>query len=142
MYIYSHSIPPTLRYIVASKVQNLFQKWQEESSNEEKRKELFTEFMNKNVKVRKVDSSMMLTGLVAPPAAMVVKRAGETMPQLKPVKYIPDVVFVPSATVAALVAVKISGIIFKRKTSSSSSSSSQPNTSHAATTTSRTMTRH
>ncbi|KAI4352729.1 hypothetical protein L6164_006950 [Bauhinia variegata] len=95
-------------------VEDLFQNWKAETK-EDKRKKIFTEFMQKNVNLRKIDDSMMITGIVAPPAAMVVKRGGETLPQLKVVKAIPDVVFVPTATVLALISVKVSRKIFMKK---------------------------
>ncbi|PNX96391.1 hypothetical protein L195_g019597 [Trifolium pratense] len=49
---------------------------------------------------------MMITGIVAPPAAMVAKRSGQSVPQLSALKVIPDVIFVPTATILALIAVK------------------------------------
>jgi len=63
--------------------------------------------MIKNVNISKVDDSMMITGIVAPPAAMVAKRTGQSVPQLSVMKAIPDVIFVPTATILALIAVKV-----------------------------------
>ena len=73
---------------------------------------MFIEFMKKQVKLSKLDDATMVTGLVTPPAAMAAKRAGESVPQLRMIKAIPDVIFVPSATVLALVSVKLSRRIF------------------------------
>ncbi|GAU16480.1 hypothetical protein TSUD_167120 [Trifolium subterraneum] len=99
-------------------VKNIFEQWKED--NEEARKKMFTDFMNKNVNLNKVDESMIITGIVAPPAAMVVKRTGQTtLPQLKFMNAIPDVVFVPSATVLALIAVKILRLMFIGNTTTS-----------------------
>lgn len=68
--------------------------------------------MMKNVKQNKPDSAMIIAGIVAPPGAMVAKRAGEGVSQLNMIKVIPDVVFVPSATMLALVSVKFCKRIF------------------------------
>ncbi|KAK2351995.1 calcium ion-binding protein [Trifolium repens] len=101
-------------------VKNIFEQWKED--NEEARKKMFTDFMNKNVNLNKVDESMIITGIVAPPAAMVAKRTGQTtLPQLK---LIPDVVFVPSATVLALIAVKILRLMFIGNTTTSKGATS------------------
>jgi len=63
--------------------------------------------------------SMIINGIVAPPAAMVAKRTGQTtLPQLKFMNAIPDVIFVPSATVLALIAVKILRLMFIGNTTS------------------------
>ena len=72
------------------------------------RKDIFIRFMKDNVMPSKVDNATVITGVVTPPVAMAAKRAGESVPQLKMIKAIPDVIFVPSATVLALVFVKIS----------------------------------
>ncbi|KAI5431948.1 hypothetical protein KIW84_035908, partial [Lathyrus oleraceus] len=99
-------------------VKEIFKRWKE--SNEEARKEMFKDFMNKNVNLNRVDESMIITAIVAPPAAMVAKRTGQTtLPQLKFMNAIPDVVFVPSATVLALIAVKILRLMFKGNDSTS-----------------------
>ncbi|KAJ7961898.1 putative Calcium ion binding protein [Quillaja saponaria] len=94
-----------------SEVEECFAQWEKAKASE--RKKIFMEFMKQNVNLNKLDNSTMITGLVTPPAAMVAKRAGETLPQLKVVKAIPDVVFVPSATILALISVKISRRFFR-----------------------------
>ncbi|XP_052116668.1 uncharacterized protein LOC107486119 [Arachis duranensis] len=96
-------------------VKDLFESWNAKA-NEKERKEVLSSFMKKNVKINKVDESMIITAIVAPPAAMVVKRTGQTLPQLKLMKSVPDVVFVPSFTVVALIAVKIARMLFMKKT--------------------------
>ncbi|KAK7382853.1 hypothetical protein VNO80_01974 [Phaseolus coccineus] len=80
--------------------------WSNES-DDEKRKERFTKFINENVNLSKADESMMITGIVTPPLAMVVKKTGQTVPQLSVIKAIPDVAFVPGATILALIAIKL-----------------------------------
>lgn len=83
--------------------------------------------MNKNVNLNRVDESTIITAIVAPPAAMVAKRTAQTtLPQLKFMNAIPDVVFVPSATVLALIAVKILRLMFKGNDSTSKAATMSP----------------
>ncbi|KAK2405854.1 hypothetical protein P8452_68265 [Trifolium repens] len=98
---------PGKHYDVPSnkEIENFFKQWNE--SKEENKKTIFTDFMIKYVNISKVDNSMMITGIVAPPAAMVAKRSGQSVPQLSALKVIPDVIFVPTATIMALIAVKV-----------------------------------
>ncbi|CAL5195263.1 unnamed protein product [Lathyrus oleraceus] len=86
-------------------IEDFFKLWHK--SEEEDKNRIFTDFMIKNVNISKVDDSMMITGIVAPPAAMVAKRSGQSLPQLSLMKSIPDVIFVPTATILALIAVKV-----------------------------------
>ncbi|XP_058739229.1 uncharacterized protein LOC131611141 [Vicia villosa] len=103
-------------------VKEIFNRWKE--SNEEAREEIFKDFVKKNVILNKVDESMIVTAIVAPPAAMVAKRTGQkTLPQLKFMNAIPDVVFVPSATVLALITVKILRLMFIGNGTTSNASS-------------------
>ncbi|WZY67923.1 hypothetical protein YC2023_000163 [Brassica napus] len=67
-----------------------------EAKDEEEKKKVFTEFIAKKVKPSKLDDVTMITGIASPPAAMAAKRAGENIPQLKFIKLIPDVIFVPT----------------------------------------------
>ncbi|XP_024032963.1 uncharacterized protein LOC21404667 [Morus notabilis] len=97
-------------------IEKFFKDWKEEA--EPKRREIYVEFMRKNVNLNKIDDTTMITGVMMPPVAMVAKRAGETVPQLKMIKVIPDVVFVPSATVLALFSVKISRRVLMGKMAS------------------------
>ncbi|XP_019188770.1 PREDICTED: uncharacterized protein LOC109183006 [Ipomoea nil] len=91
-------------------IQACFSEWK--SANESEKKRVFVEFMKKGVNPSKLDDSTLLTGLATPPVAMAAKRAGESVPQLKLIKAIPDVLFVPSATVLALMSVKVSRKMF------------------------------
>ncbi|XP_048422776.1 uncharacterized protein LOC125469467 [Pyrus x bretschneideri] len=86
------------------------------------RRNIFNQFMKENVRLSKVDNATLITGVVTPPVAMAAKRAGESVPQLKMIKAIPDVFFVPSATVLALISVKIYKRIFTGKNASSTQS--------------------
>ncbi|KAF2541418.1 hypothetical protein F2Q70_00033788 [Brassica cretica] len=79
-----------------------FTRWKEAKDKEEK---VFTEFIAKKVKPGKLDDVTMITGIASPPAA---KRAGENVPQLKFIKLIPDVIFVPMITILAIVSAKLS----------------------------------
>ncbi|KAJ1443684.1 hypothetical protein SESBI_00280 [Sesbania bispinosa] len=98
-------------------VKDFFNQWKE-ANNVEAKKKMFIDFMNKSVNLNKVDESTIITAIVAPPAAMVAKRTGQTVPQLKLMNAIPDVVFVPSATVLALIVVKILRLMFMGTTTS------------------------
>ncbi|XP_052193611.1 uncharacterized protein LOC127802024 isoform X2 [Diospyros lotus] len=91
-------------------IEECFTVWK--AAAESEKKKVFIDFMKKNVKLSKLDDATMITGLVTPPAAMAAKRAGEGVPQLKMIKAIPDVLFVPSATLLALISVKLSRSIF------------------------------
>ncbi|CAK9146191.1 unnamed protein product [Ilex paraguariensis] len=99
-----YDVPPR------KEIEACFIEWKE--ANESERKKLFMDFMKNRVNLSKLDDSTLITGLVTPPAAMAVKRAGESVPQLRMIKAIPDVLFVPSATVLALVSVKLSRRMF------------------------------
>lgn len=61
----------------------------------------------KKIQLNKADNTLLFIGLATPPAAMAAKKAGESVPQLKFIKRIPDVLFVPAATLLSLVSVKI-----------------------------------
>jgi len=97
-------IPPKL--VCFSNKQKCYETWTK-SEGAEKKKEAFTRFISENVNLSKADESMMITGIVAPPVAMVAKRTGQTVPQLSVIKAIPDVAFVPGATILALIAIKL-----------------------------------
>ncbi|XP_047171441.1 integumentary mucin A.1-like [Vigna umbellata] len=97
-------------------VKELFEQWKE-IDTEEKRKK-FIKFIIEKVNINKVDESMLITAIMAPPAAMMAKKTGQIVPQLALMNAIPDVVFVPSATILALIAVKIIRLTFIRKTTS------------------------
>ncbi|KAK9144596.1 hypothetical protein Sjap_004499 [Stephania japonica] len=81
------------------------------TSTEDEKKEKFTNFILENVNLSKLDEYTLLAGLVTPPAAMALKRVGESVPQIKVIKMIPDVIFVPGATLAALVSVKLTRLM-------------------------------
>ncbi|RWW14257.1 hypothetical protein GW17_00021986 [Ensete ventricosum] len=81
-----------------------------DTDGESKRKALLVEFMKDRVKEYKTSSrAMMVTGATAPPAAILIKKSGEKVPQLKMLRIdlIPDVVFVPAFTVLSLIGVRI-----------------------------------
>ncbi|PWA68567.1 hypothetical protein CTI12_AA307460 [Artemisia annua] len=99
-----YDVPPP------KKVEEIFVKWKDAKDAEKKK--LFIDFMKTSVSMSKIDDSILITGLVTPPAAMAAKRAGESLPQLKAIKVIPDVLFVPSATVLALISAKLSKKMF------------------------------
>ena len=92
-------------------MQDSYEKWREEPDAAKKRL-VFIEFMKNKVNLNKGDNSMMITGMVTPPAAMAAKRAGENVTQLKMIKAVPDVIFSPSATMVALIVAKVSKRMF------------------------------
>ncbi|TKY68936.1 hypothetical protein E2542_SST05199 [Spatholobus suberectus] len=85
-------------------VQKFYEKWNESDGD---KKERFTDYMNEKVNLSKADESMMITGILAPPLALVAKKTGQSLPQLGVMKAIPDVAFVPGATILALIATKL-----------------------------------
>ncbi|KAL3516870.1 hypothetical protein ACH5RR_023772 [Cinchona calisaya] len=99
-----YDVPPL------KEVKACFEKWS--LADDLDKKSLFMELMKKQMNLSKLDDSTLIIGLVTPPAAMAAKKAGETVPQLKLIKAIPDVIFVPSATVLALISVKLSRKMF------------------------------
>ncbi|CAN6984360.1 unnamed protein product [Brassica rapa subsp. trilocularis] len=77
-----------------------FTRWKEAKDKEEKKK-VFTEFIAKKVRPSKLDDPM-LDGLG------IRHGPGENVPQLKFIKVIPDVIFVPTVTILAIVSAKLS----------------------------------
>ncbi|XWS45193.1 hypothetical protein CRYUN_Cryun15aG0115300 [Craigia yunnanensis] len=108
-----------------SEVEKCFEEWKTEQEPA-KKKEVFIQFIKK-IKLSKLDNNTIMTGILTPPAAMAAKRAGEFLPQLSFIKAIPDVVFVPSVTMAALVVSKLSRRLYRRKVPSQPSRSSSSN---------------
>ncbi|KAL2319915.1 hypothetical protein Fmac_028884 [Flemingia macrophylla] len=87
-------------------IEKLYNDWK--STTDEGKLKYFKEFIIEKVNLSKADESMMITGLVAPPVAMVAKKTGQSVPQISGViKVIPDVVFVPAATIASLIVAKL-----------------------------------
>lgn len=114
-------------------VQACFEKWINEQEPA-KKKEVFFQFIN-NIKVSKLDNATIMTGILTPPAAMAAKKAGEFLPHLSVIKSIPDVVFVPSVTMAVLVITKLSRRLYRRRVklqAITASSSNGDETKHLA----------
>ncbi|XP_024962278.1 uncharacterized protein LOC112502558 [Cynara cardunculus var. scolymus] len=105
-----YDVPPQ------TKVEECFEKW--EGAKESERKKVFIDFMKASVSLSMFDDSTFITGLVTPPAAMAAKRACESLPQLNAIKVIPDVIFVPSATILALISAKLSKRMFLQNVAS------------------------
>ncbi|CAL9052173.1 uncharacterized protein LOC135637163 [Musa acuminata AAA Group] len=99
--------------IQATEIQKFFEKWPKASADpgtESERKALLVEFMKEQVKEYKTSTrAMMLTGVTAPPAAILIKKTGKKVPPLKMlhIDLIPNVVFVPTVTVLFLIGVRI-----------------------------------
>lgn len=92
--------------------QKCFKEWENEI-NPEKKKKIFMKFIQE-IKLSQLDNTTIITGIVTPPAAMAAKKAGEFLPHLSVIKTIPDVVFVPSVTMATLVISKLSRRLYGR----------------------------
>ncbi|KAJ0039787.1 hypothetical protein Pint_27951 [Pistacia integerrima] len=116
-----NSALPGKHYDVPSRkeVEECFANWKESPESERKKK--FVEFMKDKVKVNKLDDYTVIAGILTPPAAMAAKKAGENVPQLKMIKAVPDVLFVPSVTVLALMSAKLSRKMFMGKLGNSTS---------------------
>lgn len=81
--------------------QEFYEKTWKPEKIEERRKELFFEFMKENVKEAMVDDSFFIAaGLAAPVAAVIGKRASGHIPYVKSLRLdmVPNVVFVPMVT--------------------------------------------
>ncbi|KAK9095204.1 hypothetical protein Scep_026673 [Stephania cephalantha] len=102
---------PGMHYNAPSsdEIKEFYEVWKNLGETEKKGK--FTEFILEKVNLSKLDEYTLLAGLVTPPAAMALKRVGESVPQIKVIKMIPDVIFVPGATLAALVSVKLTRLM-------------------------------
>lgn len=74
----------------------------------ERKKQLVLDLLAKNVKEIKSGDTIVMTGLVVPPALMVLKKSSQNVPQLKRFRLnlVPDIIFVPTLTIAALFTVK------------------------------------
>ncbi|XP_037455803.1 uncharacterized protein LOC119326208 [Triticum dicoccoides] len=84
-------------------IRTFHKKWA--AADEPGRKKMFTEYMQENVHEAKVDDSLfIMAGLAAPAAAIIAKKSGESIPQVKKFKVhlIPNVVFVPLCTLVAI----------------------------------------
>ncbi|KAK8274965.1 hypothetical protein V6Z11_D10G107100 [Gossypium hirsutum] len=93
-------------------VEKCFKAWENEK-DPEKKKKIFMKFIQE-IKLSQLDNTTIITGIVTPPAAMAAKKAGEFLPHLSVIKTIPDVVFVPSVTMATLVISKLSRRLYGR----------------------------
>ncbi|PIA28690.1 hypothetical protein AQUCO_06700013v1 [Aquilegia coerulea] len=115
IFITFNSALPGMHYDVPQRtdVEDCFKQWN--ASKPEDKRKIFEDFMVKFVNHSKLDNYTMIAGMVTPPAAMALKRAGETVPQINMIKVIPDVVFVPSATLLALISVKLTRRITLKK---------------------------
>ncbi|XP_031503177.1 uncharacterized protein LOC116266201 [Nymphaea colorata] len=105
-----NSCMPGLQYDPPSleEVQNFHKTWNKKSDQEEKKKELKNFIEDLLRKGKKSNMNTMITGIVAPPVAMITKRVGEQVPPLKKtLKFVPDAAFVPAFTIGALFTVKM-----------------------------------
>ncbi|KAF0911576.1 hypothetical protein E2562_011200 [Oryza meyeriana var. granulata] len=79
--------------------------WEPLKGDHEKKKVEFVKYINQTVKEATVDDSLfIMAGLAAPAGAIVLKRTGESIPQLKKFRLdlLPNVIFVPLCTLGAI----------------------------------------
>lgn len=88
-------------------MQDCYENWSREADTQ-KKKDLIVNLLTDHVKLTQTDPSVMMTALVVPPAAMILKRAGENVPQVKRFRLnlVPDYLFVPAVTFLALFGAK------------------------------------
>ncbi|KAL5973183.1 hypothetical protein ACLOJK_037210 [Asimina triloba] len=91
---------PGVRYDVPGreKIQRLLENWNK-AGNDRVRQDLLDELFKE---MNPVSSVTIVTGIVAPPAMMLTKRALENVPKINVVRFVPDAVFVPFTSVASL----------------------------------------
>lgn len=89
-------------------LQEYYYKWKEEKDAKIQKK-MLVGFLTDNIYTAPTDNVVVMTGLVAPPAAMVLRKAGDSVLPLKKFKLhlIPDFVFIPSITCLALIGAKL-----------------------------------
>ncbi|CAK7337769.1 unnamed protein product [Dovyalis caffra] len=97
---------------------DIFNDW-ETVQDQSVKKEEFIRNMKEKINPGKLDDSTLIIGIATPPAAMAAKRAGENVPQLGFIKAIPDVVFVPSATILTLFLAKLTKRMLQGSTTAS-----------------------
>ncbi|KAL5755036.1 hypothetical protein ACOSP7_023256 [Xanthoceras sorbifolium] len=117
IFITVNSALPGKHYDAPSRkeVEDCYNTWKQSHMSE--RKDVFVDFMTKTLNLSMLDDTTMITGIVTPPAAMAAKKAGENVPQMRIIKAIPNVIFVPSITLMAIIAAKLSRKIIQRKRS-------------------------
>ncbi|MQM14654.1 hypothetical protein Taro_047591 [Colocasia esculenta] len=89
------------------KIEEYFTEWKKES-NDQTRKDNLIKHLQEDVKISHTDQSVVTTGILVPPAAMILKKTGEKIPQLKRFRldFVPDFLFVPVVTLIAVFGVK------------------------------------
>ncbi|KAL5200253.1 hypothetical protein ABZP36_021456 [Zizania latifolia] len=79
--------------------------WEPLEENHEKKKEELMKYLRGNVQKATVDDSLfIMAGLAAPVAAIMVKKTGESIPQVKKFRLdmVPNALFVPLCTLVAI----------------------------------------
>ncbi|KAJ3693991.1 hypothetical protein LUZ60_009471 [Juncus effusus] len=91
-------------------IEEFYEKWND-LKEEREQKESFCKFMNKNICTSRTNqNATLVAGLVAPTAALVVKKTLRNTPLLNiiiPLHLIPTCIFVPSCTILSLVGVRM-----------------------------------
>ncbi|XP_042384427.1 uncharacterized protein LOC121976362 isoform X1 [Zingiber officinale] len=108
-----NTIMPGKHYILKAttkEMEELYKDWKEKAPTDEEKKKLVVDFLNLHVEEYKANSTAMIaTGLVAPGAAVVLKKSGQKVPQLKMLRLdlVPNAVFVPTVTLLSLIGVRM-----------------------------------
>ncbi|KAJ3693990.1 hypothetical protein LUZ60_009470 [Juncus effusus] len=104
-----NDIMPGKHYDMPSKeeIKKFYEKWQKTDGDH--KKQLFIDFMKDHTKESISDNkAVIMAGVVAPTAAVILKRTGDNIPQVKRFKLhlVPNCIFVPSCTLLALAGVR------------------------------------
>ncbi|XP_074584989.1 uncharacterized protein LOC141840815 isoform X2 [Curcuma longa] len=108
-----NTIMPGKHYILNARIDDikkLYDEWAKKDKTDEQKKELVVNFLKDNIEEYKPSSAAMIaTGLVAPGAAVALKKSAQKVPQLKLLRLdlVPNAVFVPTATLLSLIAVRM-----------------------------------
>ncbi|KAF3336112.1 hypothetical protein FCM35_KLT20619 [Carex littledalei] len=106
------SIFPQTEYTIPAfnEIEEFYKEWKNVKEEEEKKMQ-FCDFMKSKVFYSDTNqSATLVTGIVAPAAAVIVKKTWKNTPLLKyliPLHVIPSFLFVPSFTLLSLIGIKV-----------------------------------
>ncbi|KAJ1690365.1 hypothetical protein LUZ63_014520 [Rhynchospora breviuscula] len=109
------SIFPGTRYNVptSDEIEEFYTEWKN-LEKEEQKKAQFCDFMNENIVFSDTHhNATLVTGIVAPTAAVIVKNTWKNTPILNiiPLHHIPTFIFVPSFTMLSLIGINVVHIL-------------------------------
>ncbi|KAJ4804606.1 hypothetical protein LUZ62_017172 [Rhynchospora pubera] len=105
------SIFPGTRYTVptSDEIEEFYRKWKNLEEEDEKKAQ-FCDFMIKSIVFSDTHhDAILVTGIVAPSAAVILQKTWENTPILNiiPLHHIPTFIFVPSFTMLSLIGIKV-----------------------------------